>query len=188
MMGKLAKFRRCGLNDRGRRQLGANARERRVHQLQRGHHVHVPVEEEVHFGRAATGDGADLLQSGHAVYRLFDGTRDGDHHLVDRHHPVVHADDDTRKIGGRKNRDRNGEGEIGSGHHQNEDEKDQRFRVASEPVALVRRAAGAQTLEHGFPIHAHIQSLALPFLESELPEFAGGAGSAIFTFVLSGRP
>ena len=77
----------------------------------------MPIEEEVHFGRATTGDGADLLQSRHAINRLFDGTRDGDHHLVDRHHPVIDADHDARKIGRGKNRNRNGEGKINSGQH-----------------------------------------------------------------------
>ena len=101
--GKAGEVQAMRLDDGCRRQLGANAGERRVHQLQRGDHVHVPVEEKIDFSRAAAGDGAHLLQSGHAVDRLFDGTRDGDHHLVDRHHAVVDADDNARKIGGREN-------------------------------------------------------------------------------------
>ena len=61
------------------------------------HHVDVPVEEKIDFGRAAAGDGSDLLQSGNAVDGFFDGTRDGDHHLIDGHYAVVHADDDAGK-------------------------------------------------------------------------------------------
>src|ERR1039457_2340777 len=61
--GKAGEVQAMRLDDRRRWQLGANAGKRRVHQLQRGNHIHMPVEEEVHFSRAATGDGADLLRS-----------------------------------------------------------------------------------------------------------------------------
>ena len=84
----------------------------RVHVLQRLKHVDVPAKVKVDFCRAAAGDGAHRQQSRDAVHGLFDGPRHGHHHLVDGHDAVVDSDQDTRKIGGREDRDRNSEREI----------------------------------------------------------------------------
>ena len=124
MIGKLAKVRRCESNDRRRWQRSPRLRKCRVHQLQRGHHVHVPVKEQVDFGGAAAGDRAHLLQPRYAVDGFFDRPRDGDHHLIGRHDAVVNANDDAGKICGRKDRDRDGERQVHSGHRQDEGEED----------------------------------------------------------------
>ena len=105
-MGNVAKVRRLVVMLRGGRQRLLHLAERRIHQLQRAEHVHVPVEEEADLGRAAAGGGAHGHQAGNAVDRVFDRLGDGDLHLLDRHDAVVHADDDARKIGLGKDRDR----------------------------------------------------------------------------------
>ena len=46
-----------------------------------------------------------VTKPGHGVDRVFNGLGDGDLHLLDRHHAVVDADDDARKVGLRENRD-----------------------------------------------------------------------------------
>ena len=97
MIGKLANVIRLATIFAVGGKLGCNARDRRVHILQRLEHVHFPVEEQIDFRRAAAGDGAHRLQAGHAVDRLLNRTRDGDHHLVDGHHAVIHADQDARE-------------------------------------------------------------------------------------------
>src|SRR5437016_3964515 len=50
--------------------------------------------------------------------------RDGDHHLVNRHDPVINGNEDARKIGGGKNRDWNRERKIAAQKRQRENEKD----------------------------------------------------------------
>ena len=107
-------------------------------------HVHVPVEEQIDFRRAAAGDGAHRCKPGNAVDRFFDRTRDGDHHLVDRHHAVIDADDDAREIGRRENRDRNGERQICSSDRQDENQEDSDL-ATRVPVALVTPVLGSAT-------------------------------------------
>jgi hypothetical protein len=50
------------------------------------------------------------LEAWDAIHSFFDGTCDGDQHLVDGHHAVVHADDDARKIRVREDGDGNRKG------------------------------------------------------------------------------
>ncbi len=59
--GKAGKVEAVRLDDGRRRQLGANARQRGIYQLERGNHIHVPVEEQINFSGAATGNGADIF-------------------------------------------------------------------------------------------------------------------------------
>ncbi len=122
--GEAGESQTVSLDHRCRRQRSADFGQGRIHELQRGHHVHMPVEEQVDLGGAAAGNRTHLLQAGYAVDRLLDGPRDGHHHLVDGHHAVVHADDDAGKVGGGKHRDGNGEGHVNAGQRQDHDQKD----------------------------------------------------------------
>ena len=63
------------------------------------------------------------MQAWNAVDGFFDGARDDHQHLVDGHHAVVDANDDAGKIGIRKNRNGNGEGEVSADEHQSDDQK-----------------------------------------------------------------
>src|SRR6185312_2442177 len=109
----------------GGRKLALHLGQGGVDQLQGGDHVDLPVEVEVNLGRAAAGDGGDLLQAGNAVDGFFEGAGDGDHHLVNGHHAVVHADDDTGEVGLREDGDGQGEGEIAADQGEGDDEEDQ---------------------------------------------------------------
>ena len=124
------------------RQLGLHARQRGVHILQRLEHVDVPVEEEVDFGRSAAGDGTDILQSRHTIHGFFEWPRDGDHHLIDGHHAVIDPDQDSRKIRGGKNRNRDGEGEISADQCERHGQKDDGPRMAREPVGRIAVSGG----------------------------------------------
>jgi len=64
----------------------------------------------------AAGDGANLLQSRHAVNGFFDWPRDGDHHLVNRHHAIVDTYNHAGKVSRGEHRDGNTEGEINACH------------------------------------------------------------------------
>ena len=107
-----------------------------VHTLQSQNHVGVPVEEQIHFGGTTARYGSNLLQARHAIYRLFDGPRDGNEHLVDGHDAVVHADDDARKIGVRKYGDRDRKSEVAS-HKRHADGQEQHWlREPIEPKCV----------------------------------------------------
>ena len=84
-----------------------------------------------------------VLQARHAVHRLFDRPRDRDLHLVDGRDAVVDADHDAREIGGRENRDRNGERQIDADRDQREDDEDDGPGEARGPMLLRRLGRGA---------------------------------------------
>ena len=89
---------------RGGERLG-NPGEGRVRQLQGAKHIHIPVEEEADFRRAAAGGAAHGQQAGNAVDGVFNRLGDGDLHLFDGHDAVVHANDHAGKVGLGKNGD-----------------------------------------------------------------------------------
>ncbi len=91
----------------------------RVCQLQRAIHVNVPVEEEADFRRASAGVAAHGEQAWDAVDGVLDGLGDRDLHLLNRHHAVVDANDDARKVGIGKDRDGNLKRCVGSGQGEN---------------------------------------------------------------------
>ena len=128
-----------GRQFRGGRQRGLHARQRRVHVLQRLEHVDAPVEEQIDFRRAAAGDGANLLQAGHAVHGLFDGPRDRHLHLIDGRDAVVDADHDAREIGGGEDRHRNRERKIHADGDQREDDENDGPREARGPMLAAER-------------------------------------------------
>ena len=80
-----------------------------MYQLESLEHVHVPIEEQINLSGTAAGNGLHTLQPRDAVYSLFHRTGNGDHHLVNWHHPVINADDDAGEICFRENGDRNGQ-------------------------------------------------------------------------------
>ncbi len=93
------------------------------------------LREERHF---ALVDGFALfLKSRHAVDSFFQGTRDRDHHLVDRHHAVVHTDQNSGKVRCRKYVDRDGEGEVTAHQAERDDQENDRSSVTLEPVRRV---------------------------------------------------
>ena len=100
------------------RQGGLHPRQRRVDQLQRPEHVHVPREEQVHLGRTAAGDRPHLLDALHGAHGFLDGLRDGDQHLIDGRDPVIDADHDAGEVGLREDRDRYGERQVHAGRDQ----------------------------------------------------------------------
>src|ERR1019366_2338547 len=116
-----------------------DARHSRVHQFQGAEHVHFPIEEQVDFGRTAAGDGPNAVQPLHGVEGFLDGPRYRDQHLVDGHDAVIHADDHARKIGGRKDRHRDGERQVGPDRYQRENHEDDGLAVAGRPVRLLGR-------------------------------------------------
>ena len=119
-----------------RRQRALDSRNGGFHLLQRQHHVDAPVEVQIDFRGASAGNRVHLLQPRNAIYRFFDRPRDGHFHLVDGHHAVVHAYDDSRKVRGGKHGDGKGKSLVDSHHGQRENHEDDRFRVAREPVAI----------------------------------------------------
>ena len=93
--------------DRGRRRRGQRAsdlRETPDHVELRLDHVDGPVEEDVDLRRPASGRGLHAGRARNVLHGLFDGPRDRRHHLVGRHHAVVHENHDARKIGPGKHR------------------------------------------------------------------------------------
>lgn len=122
-----------GFEGGGGRQLALHLGHGGVDQLQGGDHIDLPVEVEVNFGRAAAGDGGDLLQAGNAVDGFLERAGDGDHHLVNRHHAVVHADDNAGEIGLGEDGDGEGEGEIAADQGEGDDEENQRARQGLYP-------------------------------------------------------
>ena len=112
--------------------------ERRIDELQRAEHVHVPVEEEADLGRSAAGGGAHGQQAGNAVDGVFDGLGDGDLHLLDRHDAVVDADDDARKVGLGKDGDRHLKGGVDAGEGEDDEEEEDGLGGAREPERFVR--------------------------------------------------
>ena len=152
---------------RGRQRL-LHLGERRIHQLERLVHVHVPIEEQADFGLAAAGNGANGDQPRHGVYRILDGLGDRDLHLLHRHHAVVDADDYARKVRLRKDRDGHLEGEVDASYGENGREEEDGARGSGQPEGLWP-ASGVFLAGHQlFPPPA-------------------GAG-AICTFVPSSRP
>ena len=101
--GKAGKVETIGPDVRCRRETALNARDGRIDHLQRLQHVDVPVEEEVDLGRAAAADRSDVFKAGHDPNRFLDRPGDRDLHLLDRHHAVLDADDDPRKVRRREN-------------------------------------------------------------------------------------
>ena len=67
------------------------------------------------------------LQSLHAVDGFFQRAGNRHHHLVDRHHAVVNADDHAREIRGREHRHGNGECQVAAHECQGQNEEDNRF-------------------------------------------------------------
>src|SRR5262249_18361594 len=108
---------RCG------RQHRLDSYQRRIDLLQGEHHVNIPVEEQVDLSRAAAGNRAHRDQPRDAVDGFFDGTRDGDNHLVNRHDAVVDADDDAGKINLREHRDWNFECQIAAHDGESNDQE-----------------------------------------------------------------
>src|SRR6185437_12596404 len=123
------------------RQAALHLGQRSVDQLQRGHHVDVPIEVQVHLGRAAAGDGLHRLQAGYAVDGFFERAGNGDHHLVNGHHAVVHADHDPGEIGLREYRNRQLQGFIAAHQRDGDDEEHQRTGEVRDPGA---RRTGAE--------------------------------------------
>jgi hypothetical protein len=110
---------------RGRRQRRTDLCKAAVHVKLRLDHVDVPVEEDADLRRTAPRRGADRDRTGDVLHRLFDGPRDGRHHLVGRHHAVVHEDDDAREIRLREYRRRHPERRVDPGAAEgNADESD----------------------------------------------------------------
>ena len=135
--GKAGKGEPVGGDARRGRQRLLHLGQRRVHQLQRLHHVDIPVEEQAHFGRAAAGGGAHGLKAGNGVDRVLDGLRDGHFHLLDRHHAVVHADHDARKVGLGKDRDGHLEGQVDARHREQDGEEEDGARGPRQPERLL---------------------------------------------------
>ena len=103
------------------RQRRLHLRDCGIYQLQRLHHIDVPVEEEVDFRRATTGDGVYPLQSGNAVHRILHRACDRDHHLIDRHHAIVDTYDDAGKVHFREDSDRDSKCDVRSHDRQRDD-------------------------------------------------------------------
>ena len=59
---------------------------------------------------------------------------DGHFHLVDRHHAVIHADDDPRKVGRREHGDRERERLVDSDNRQRQYQKNDRLGVPGKPI------------------------------------------------------
>ena len=87
----------------GRRKFRLQAGHNCVHALQRQNHVGLPVKVQIDLGRTAARYGCHFLETRNAVHGFFDGTSDGDQHLVDGHYAVVHTDDNAGKVRIRKN-------------------------------------------------------------------------------------
>ena len=136
MIGKLAKSRRCVWILRRGRQTALDARDRGVDQLQRLQHVDVPVEEQVDLRGSAAGHRSDVLEPGDGPDRLLDRPRDGDLHLLDRHHAVVDADDDAREIGRRKHGHREAQRFIDADDRQHADQEDDRLSSAARTSSV----------------------------------------------------
>ena len=100
-----------------------NPGERRVRQLQRAKHIHIPIEEEADLRRTAAGVAAHRKQSRNAVDGVFDWLGDGDLHLLDRHDAVVHANHHAGKVGFGKHRDRHLERHVDAGNGQQRKEE-----------------------------------------------------------------
>ncbi len=103
-----------GFDLRAGGQLRLQAGNNRIHSLQRQDHVGAPVEEQIHFGGTAAGDGLHPAEPGDAVDRFFDGLGDRNEHLVDGHDAVVNANDDAREIRAWKDRHWNLDRQIDS--------------------------------------------------------------------------
>ena len=137
--GKTRKRQAIRLDVHGGRQGGLYRRQGGVDPLEGLEHVHVPIEVQIDFGGAATGDGLNRLQPFHAVDGLLQRARDGHHHLVDRHDTVINPDDHTREICGGKHGHGDGERQVAAYQRQRENEKDlpnpaQRAPVGYKPV------------------------------------------------------
>src|SRR5262249_30209856 len=65
-----------------------------------------------------------------------DWAGDSHEHLIDRHHAVVDADDDARKVSGRENGNWNTEKKISADKRQRNDEEDDGFVLPRKPVTL----------------------------------------------------
>jgi hypothetical protein len=108
-----------------------------INELERLNHVHAPIEGQIHLGRAAAGNGADIFKTRHAIDSVFERTGDGHFHLVDGHDTVIHANDNPWKVSRWKHSDRDRKRFVDSHHRQHTNEKNNRFRMAGEPVALL---------------------------------------------------
>ncbi len=135
---------------RCRRQFLLRLAERCIHQLQRLHHIHVPVEEQAHFGRAAAGCGANGFEAGHGVHRVLNGAGDRHLHLLHRHHAVIDADHDTRKVSLGKNGDGYLEGEIDACQREQAGEEKDGSRGPGQPEGTLA-VAGSFAGHQSFP-------------------------------------
>src|SRR6185369_5140081 len=135
------------------RQIGTYTAEGCIHELQRFHHVDVPVEEKIYFRVAATGDGTDRSNPRDTVNRLLNRSCNGDHHLVDGHHSVIYADDNSRKIGLRKNRNRNLERNVSTRYSDCQRDEDDGLGESRVPIAVVPGFRSAKATEEVEYLH-----------------------------------
>ena len=131
-----------GFDFRGRREFGLHAGKRGVHILQSLEHINVPGEKQIDFCRAAAGDGADVLQTWHAIHPFLQGAGDGHHHLIDGHDAVIDGDQNAGEIGGGKHRDRNRKGDKGADQREGGNQKNHRPRMTGEPVRRLPAIGG----------------------------------------------
>src|SRR5256885_12983517 len=121
------------------RKFGLQARDDGIHALKRENHVRIPVEEQIDFCGTAAGDGLYGLEARDAIDGFFDGARNRDEHLIDRHHAVVHAYHDAGKIGRRKNGNGHREGMIATNDSEADDQEEYRPGELLEPREIVPR-------------------------------------------------
>ena len=93
-------------------------------------HIDGPIEEHADLGGTAPGRRADLGDATDVLHRLFDRARDGGHHLVGRHDPIIDEDDDAREIRLREDRRRERQSGIGPGQAKREADEDDGDGVA----------------------------------------------------------
>ena len=190
MIGKSREGQPVGSNRGRRRKLRLNAGNGCIDVLQGLEHVHVPAEIEIDFRRAAAGNGAYGQQPGNAIDRFFERARDGDHHLIDRHHAVVHADQYPREVGLGKYGDWDGEGEISSQQSERQDQEDDGARVLRTP----NRGGGPWWWSSRELPPCYLSSdpsvavFASPAAGFPFSPSAGASGVWILILVLSGRP
>ena len=179
-MGKVAKVSRLVVILAVERKL--HFAQRRVHQLQGGHHVDVPVEKEVDLRRAAAGGGAHRGQPRNGVNAVLDRLGDADLHLLNGGYAVVHADDDAGKIG----LGEDGYGDFcrheNAGDSEHDGEKKDGARGAGEPETVLLCGPGGSELAHS--------SLppAAGFLSSASPPLSSSPAGPILTLVPSSSP
>ena len=133
-MGKAAKVNRFVVILRSGRQRRLNARHGGVDGLQRLEHVHIPVEKQIDFRGAAAGQRSHVVEPGNRVHSFFDLPGHHHFHLIDRHHSVIDANHDTRKVRRGKYGDRYRERQIGSERNQGHNDEHDRAQVSGRPV------------------------------------------------------